>query len=303
MHQQHRNGRRHHRGDTPKFQDLHDYFHAYAHHIFRDARDAQGSGERDEYRGRHHGHRGNRDDLHHDHHHEHHDHHHMHDHHRSGMFHAGWHFLERLHDRFPLHAMRQRGRGDGPGRHGFGGMGGLGGMGGDGDGDGFNRGRKVSSQDLQLLLLALLADKPAHGYELIKALETLSNGFYAPSPGMVYPALTYLEELGLLTVTQEGNRKSYSLSEAGREHLAQNKDRVDMMLAKLEHIGAKMDSMRRAYSGEAGADEDEGGWLPELIEAKHALKKALWQRINSKPEEQKRIAEVLMQAARAITGI
>ena len=57
-------------------------------------------------------------------------------------------------------------------------------------------GRKLSSNDLQLLLLALLAEKPAHGYELIRALEERSGGAYAPSPGMIYPALTYLEELG-----------------------------------------------------------------------------------------------------------
>jgi DNA-binding PadR family transcriptional regulator len=198
------------------------------------------------------------------------------------------------------HGHREGGGRGGWGR-GFGGMGG-GGMGGDGEGDEFTRGRKLSSMDLQLLLLAMLAEKPAHGYELIKAIETLSNGFYAPSPGMVYPALTYLEELGHLLVIQEGNRKSYSLSDTGHEHLGQNKERVEAMLSRLAHIGAKMDSMRRAYSGEGGADFDGGGWLPELIEAKHKLKSALFQHDDKSPAEQKRIAAILQQAAKDISG-
>lgn len=236
--------------------------------------------------------------------------HHHHDHgayghdgHPHGMWHAGWHLLERLYDRLPWHAMGHRGHREGQGRRGWGGWGGgFGGMGGDGDGEEFTRGRKLSSMDLQLLLLAMLAEKPAHGYELIKAIESLSKGFYAPSPGMVYPALTYLEELGHLLAAQEGNRKSYSLSDAGREHLAQNKERVEAMLSRLAHIGAKMESMRRAYSGEAGADFGEGGWLPELIEAKHKLKSALFEHGDMSPAEQKRIAAILLQAAKDISS-
>ena len=74
------------------------------------------------------------------------------------------------------------------------------GPGGRGGPGGFGPGRKLGSADLQLLLLALLAEKPSHGYELIKALEERSSGYYSPSPGMVYPALTYLEELGHASV-------------------------------------------------------------------------------------------------------
>ena len=134
---------------------------------------------------------------------------------------------------------------------------GPGGFGG-GEGDGFPRGRKFTSDDLQLLLLALLDAQPSHGYELIKALETRSNGFYSPSPGMVYPALTYLEELGYVTVQLEGNRKRYELAEPGRTHLASNRERVELMLAKLTHIARKMDSVRRAFAGEEALDPSEG---------------------------------------------
>jgi DNA-binding PadR family transcriptional regulator len=202
-------------------------------------------------------------------------------------------------DRFSLHALwhaighHHRGGERGGDRGGrFGGPGGFGG----GDGDGFPRGRKFSSDDLQLLLLALLDAQPSHGYELIKALETRSNGFYSPSPGMVYPALTYLEELGHVTVQLEGNRKRYELAEPGRQHLANNRERVELMLAKLTHIARKMDSVRRAFAGEEQLDPAEGGWLPELIEARRALKHALLRRDNVPAAEQRRIAAILARA-------
>ena len=76
------------------------------------------------------------------------------------------------------------------------------------DRGGFRTGRKLASDDLQLLLLALIAEKPSHGYDLIKLLEERSGGYYVPSPGMIYPALTYLEEAGHATIEQEGRRSS-----------------------------------------------------------------------------------------------
>ena len=182
----------------------------------------------------------------------------------------------------------------------FGGGGSSGGGGFGGDGDGFPRGRKFSSDDLQLLLMSLIEAQPSHGYELIKALETRSNGFYTPSPGMVYPALTYLEELGYVTVQLEGNRKRYELSDTGRDYLATNRDRIDLMLAKLSHFARKMDSVRRAFAGEEPADISEGGWLPELTEARHKLKNLLVLRGNASADEQRRIAVILMRAAREI---
>jgi DNA-binding PadR family transcriptional regulator len=204
--------------------------------------------------------------------------------------HALWHAIGRH-----QHHRGERG-GDRSGR--FGGPGGPGGFG--GDGDGFPRGRKFSSDDLQLLLLALLDAQPSHGYELIKALETRSNGFYSPSPGMVYPALTYLEEIGFVTVQLEGNRKRYELADAGRQHLADNRERAEMMLAKLNHIARKMDSVRRAFAGEEPLDPSEGGWLPELIEARRALKHALFRRDNVPADEQRRIAAILARATAEI---
>src|ERR1700751_2604728 len=111
-----------------------------------------------------------------------------------------------------------------PGRRpGFGGLWGMmAGRGGMGWHD-LRAGRKLGADDLQLLILALLAEKPSHGYEIIKGLEERSGGFYAPSPGMVYPALTYLEELGYASVEADGAKKLYRISEEGRAYLEQNR--------------------------------------------------------------------------------
>ncbi|CAJ6566580.1 transcriptional regulator PadR-like family protein [Burkholderia pseudomallei] len=209
----------------------------------------------------------------------------------------------------PLEMFRQMfgGHRRGGGRHGFGPFGGFGGgpggFGGFGD-DAMPRGRQFSADDLQLLLLALLAEQPSHGYELIKALDTRSSGFYAPSPGMVYPALTYLEELGYVTVQAEGNRKRYALADAGRAHLDAQRERVEMLFAKLAHLGRKMEFMRRAFAGEAPAapEDDTRGWLPEFVEARMALKQALFRRSGANADEQRRIAAILRRAVADIEG-
>ncbi|MEC3766373.1 PadR family transcriptional regulator [Cupriavidus sp. SS-3] len=168
------------------------------------------------------------------------------------------------------------------------------------DEEGWRRGRKFSADDLQLLLLSLLEEKPSHGYELIKALETRTNGFYKPSPGVVYPALTYLEEVGYATVDTEGNKKRYQLSETGKAHLAANRERVDVMVARLRHVARKMEWMRRAMRGEQQPEPEQGGWLPELMQARAALKQALVMRSEANADEQRRIAAIMARAAAEI---
>ncbi|WP_337691184.1 PadR family transcriptional regulator [Mycetohabitans sp. B46] len=170
-----------------------------------------------------------------------------------------------------------------------------------GDDESMSRGRKFSSDDLQLLLLALIAQQPSHGYELIKALDARSNGYYSPSPGMVYPSLTYLEELGYVTVQLEGNRKRYILADPGRDYLDANRERADLLLAKLQHIGRKMEMIRRFFAGGEGDDmSGSPAWLPEFNEARLALKQALYRRDNLPPDEQRRIAAILMRAVAEI---
>lgn len=171
----------------------------------------------------------------------------------------------------------------------------------------FRTGRKLAAADLQLIILALLADRPSHGYELIKAVEERSGGFYTPSPGVIYPALTYLEEIGHVTVEPEGTKKLYQITDAGRRHLEQNRPTVDAMLAELTHIGQKMQRLRRAFAADAqeagGDDEDFDPRLSrELHEARRALKMALLEMRGSSREEVKRIAAILKHAADEILG-
>ncbi len=182
------------------------------------------------------------------------------------------------------------------------------GPGGNGPG-GFGPGRKLGSADLQLLLLALLAEKPSHGYELIKALEERSSGYYSPSPGMVYPALTYLEELGHASVEPEGTRKLYRATEAGLKHLADNRAAIDTLLAQLQQIGRRMQKFRRGMRSEAGADESptegeprQDDAAPELHVARYDLKLALSGKLDASRDEQLRIAAILRKAAADIRG-
>jgi len=170
-------------------------------------------------------------------------------------------------------------------------------------GRGFGMGRKLGSADLQLLILKLLDEKPSHGYEIIKALDEHSNGFYVPSPGMVYPALTYLEELGFATVEALGARKQYHISAAGREHLEKNRAAADALFAQFGRVGERMDRVRRALdaedAGEEIADHDRRG-SKELHRASRDLKLALQGKWNSSREEQQRIAEILKRATAQI---
>ena len=171
-------------------------------------------------------------------------------------------------------------------------------------GRGFGMGRKLASSDLQLLILGLLADKPRHGYEIIKALEEHSKGFYAPSPGMVYPALTYLEEIEHATVETEGTRKRYHITELGRRYLEEHRSAADSLFAQFGRVGERMESLRKAMRAgeqELGADDERHGSKP-LMRARQALKAALADKWDSSAEEQERIAKILQRAAEEIGG-
>ncbi|CAM5460225.1 PadR family transcriptional regulator [Eoetvoesiella caeni] len=170
-----------------------------------------------------------------------------------------------------------------------------------GDGARMTRGRKFGADELQLMLLALLHERPGHGYEFIKELEARSNGFYSPSPGMVYPALTYLEELGYATVEVHGNRKLYHLAEPGRLYLEANRDRADLLFASLKHAARKIAWMKQAWSNDTDPGTiGVGGWLPEFVEARRAMKTALLRRTDATPDEQRRIAVILKRATSEI---
>ncbi len=204
-----------------------------------------------------------------------------------------------MHHRFHFYFGRHHG-GRGLGRFGKGFM--DGGMG----GRTFGMGRKLASVDLQLLILALLADKPHHGYEIIKALDERSKGFYVPSPGMVYPALTFLEEIGHATIEADGNRKRYHITETGRQYLAEHRARADALFAQFERVGERMDRLRRAMN--AGAADEEplsdntSAGSKELRHAVRELKRAMEDKWHGPREEQLRIVEILKHAAADILG-
>ncbi|HYG44934.1 MAG TPA: PadR family transcriptional regulator [Bordetella sp.] len=173
-----------------------------------------------------------------------------------------------------------------------------------GDGSSMMRGRKFGADELQLMLLALLEEQARHGYELIKELEARSNGFYSPSPGVIYPALTYLEELDYTTVEVHGNRKRYHLAAPGKVHLDTHRERVELLFAGLQHAARKMAWMKQAWQGQAGVQEAEqaSGWLHELVEARRALREALLRRTDADAAEQRRLAAILRRAVAEITG-
>ncbi|KRQ00733.1 PadR family transcriptional regulator [Bradyrhizobium manausense] len=177
----------------------------------------------------------------------------------------------------------------GRGGHGFFGRG----------GDEFPGARRLSSQDLQLVILALLADKPAHGYELIKIIEERSEGFYTPSPGVIYPALTYLEEVGHASVAQDGGRKLYSITPQGETFLAEQRGTADAILQALSRIGRRMEEVREAFAGISDLDADAS---EELHRARHNLKRALRSKHGSDSVEARRIAGILERAAAEILG-
>jgi DNA-binding PadR family transcriptional regulator len=112
-------------------------------------------------------------------------------------------------------------------------------------GAGGRRERVFDHGDLRLVILQLIAEKPRHGYEVIKAIEEQLAGSYSPSPGVVYPTLTLLEELGHATVqTHEGGKKLYTITPEGEAFLAANRPAVDAVFARIAETGVARGSGR-----------------------------------------------------------
>ena len=95
------------------------------------------------------------------------------------------------------------------------------------------RERMFEKGDLKYVILELLKDKPAHGYELMRALEERLGGFYAPSPGAVYPTLQMLEDLGYVTAQTQDGKKTYSITEAGAAFLRERRPQVDEIFGRM----------------------------------------------------------------------
>ncbi len=143
--------------------------------------------------------------------------------------------------------------------------------------------RFLEHGDLKMLVLHLISEKPRHGYEIIKAIEDLAGGAYAPSPGVVYPTLTLLEELGQVTAVTEGSRKSYAITPSGTEVLAAEQATVKAILLRIA----------AAQPREAAAP---------VIRAMENIKTALRLKLGRETtaDQNRKIADVLDAAARQI---
>jgi DNA-binding PadR family transcriptional regulator len=167
------------------------------------------------------------------------------------------------------------------------------------------RGRKFSSKELQLLLLALLSDEPRHGYQLTKQIEARSNGCYTPSAGMVYPALSHLEAAGLAQALPSGKRKGYRLTEAGRREVEASRDAVELLWIKLDFLGRKMALARRAFAAEdaLSARNTPISSQSVLTAAFEKLKTAVLGAEAGSPAAQPQLVAVLERAAEEIAAI
>jgi DNA-binding PadR family transcriptional regulator len=194
----------------------------------------------------------------------------------------------------------------------------------DGFGENFRIGRMLASGDLRLVALYLIEQQPRHGYDLIKAIEEKSKGFYSPSPGVVYPALTFLEEAGYVTASAEGNKKLYTITDEGRAHLADNREAIQSTLDFLEKAGERMSAWRekmaeewpfggerheehgsgvhgrRHRHGPPPPDRDTPNTTAEFNDARRDLKAAIADAIAAGEDEQHRVAGILRRAAEEI---
>jgi DNA-binding PadR family transcriptional regulator len=152
-------------------------------------------------------------------------------------------------------------------------------------------GRLLAHGDLRFLILHLIAEQPRHGYEIIKAIEESVAGVYSPSPGVVYPTLTMLEELGWARSTEtEGGRKRFEATDEGRAALEANRAILD---AIQERLGEARAARRRDVA-------------PEILQAMERLKRALMLRSALRPateEEVEAIAQAINDAAKAVEDL
>ena len=157
-----------------------------------------------------------------------------------------------------------------------------------GRGGRFGLGRFFAHGDLRLVILHLIAEKPRHGYEIIKAIEEQVAGAYSPSPGVIYPTLTLLEELGHVTVSAgDGAKKLHEITAEGRAFLDSNRPAVNALLARMAEAS-------RARGG---------GPAPQVVRAMENLKLALRMRLSRGPLSEEQANAVAAALDAAATGV
>jgi DNA-binding PadR family transcriptional regulator len=151
-------------------------------------------------------------------------------------------------------------------------------------------GRLFDSGELRFVILSYIAEKPAHGYEIMKGIAELLGGAYAPSAGVIYPTLSQLEDEGLATVVAEGGKKLYTITDAGRKEVESNKERIESLLRRIRQMGEAFGS----------------GRAPQIMRAIHNFKLALKLRFGRgdlTPEQIGKIAAIIDAAARDVESI
>ncbi len=150
------------------------------------------------------------------------------------------------------------------------------------------RRRVFDSNELKLVLLKLIADQPRHGYDLIRAIEEMTGGFYVPSPGVVYPTLTLLQEMGHIEdAPSEGARKAFTISAAGTEHLTEKKAEVEELFARLAQFGKSR-------------ERSDGGPVRRAMQNLKTALRDRFDRTDPKAETLHQIAAILDEAAQKI---
>lgn len=183
------------------------------------------------------------------------------------------------HSHHQRHGGPRDGTDEGEGFFGGRGFGGRGGFGGPGGPRGGGRRRVFDSGELRLVLLHLIGEQPRHGYDLIRAIEARTGGAYAPSPGVIYPTITMLQDMGHIDeVKAEGARKAFAISDEGRAHLVERQDEAEALLARLDQLGTiarktdggpvrrAMLNLRTVLHGRLGEDEVADETLHDVAE-------------------------------------
>jgi DNA-binding PadR family transcriptional regulator len=161
-----------------------------------------------------------------------------------------------------------------------------------GGGGEFRVGRMLAQGDLKLIALALIEQQPRHGYDIIKALEERTAGLYAPSPGVVYPTLTYLEEVGHVTSQMEGVKKLYAITTEGRAFLDENRTFAEAVLDRLAAFGARAMAQARQSNAEPATG------LPPLVEAALInLRDAAAKKLADDADDEAEVVAILARAA------
>ncbi|MRW92269.1 PadR family transcriptional regulator [Duganella sp. FT80W] len=163
-----------------------------------------------------------------------------------------------------------------------------GGPGGHGGHQGGPRGRGPKMFDagaMRYVVLQLIAEKPRHGYEIIKELEQRSGGAYTPSPGAIYPLLALLLDMGHVSASADGNKKLHTITPEGEAFLAENRQLVDAIQARL-----------------AEPDEQREGLRAVMHEVKQAAIEQA-RASNHNPERLEQIRAILRKAAADIAAL